>query len=363
MAGSSITIGKFFGTDVQLHWIFVLMLLFSLFISVVPEFQDVFPFIVLLFAMVLLHEFSHTLTSKMYGIKVKKIILTPLGGASIIDLDEVPPKIALRIAVAGPLASIALAVVFGILYFYFPSGPIGSFLDIVFLLNIILGVSNILPAFPLDGGRVLKSYYEERYDQLSATRKTVKISQIILIIYILVSTVYVLYLPNVTLTVFTLLILWNVIIVMFIYGGAQSELQFAYIEKYTARLHVPNAISKDYVLVSPQTTMRQLYTILLKHGVRAVLFEKNNSTYMVSGISLGPISANNTKLLEKRVSDFAIEIPSIDCRARLSKAISRMRYEEIGVMVATKAGKIAGILFEDRVEAIIALHMQHLQSR
>ncbi len=352
----SLTIGKIYGIPIQLHWTFILILIIALYFGI-------FSFIVILFAIVLLHELAHSLTALHYKVKVKKIVLIPLGGASIIDLDEVKPELSFRIAAAGPLLNVVLTAIFGILYLYLPGGALGSFLYLVFLLNVLLAISNIAPAFPLDGGRVLKSYLEEKYDQLTATKKAVKVSQITLLVYLVVSTAYVFYLPSVSLSTLVLLLLWNLIIIMFIYGGAQSELASAYMEKYTVKLHARDAITKDYIEVTPNTTLRRLYGILLKRGTKTVLFKKNDSVMMVSGINANPMDKNSQKMLSKKVSDFGHEIPKMDYKDKLSRAVEKMKYEETGVVAVMHHGKISGILLAEHVESIVALHMQHSQPR
>jgi Zn-dependent protease len=347
---SGISIGKLFGIAIELDWTFVLLLLIVLFFGY-------FTIVVILFLMVLLHELGHSLTSRHYKIKVKKIVLFPLGGASIIDLDDADPDTSLRIALAGPLVSTALALVFGLMYLYLPSGALGSALEVLFLLNGLLAVSNFLPAFPLDGGRILKSYLEKRNNQLVATERTVKVSKIILAIYIVGSTVYeILYITDPG--TFVLYMLWNVIIAIFIYGGARAELEMAYISKYTEKLHVYSLLSKDFIQVKSSTTMGWLYRILLRRGARTVLFKDGKVVKMVSRITVNGLG-NKTGSLNLKVSQFADEIPAIDYNANLSKAISRMRYEESGIMAVTKGKKVIGILLADRIEALAALHMHH----
>jgi Zn-dependent protease/CBS domain-containing protein len=350
---SGVSIGKLFGIDVELDWTFIILLLIVLFFGY-------FTIVVILFIMVLLHELGHSLTSRHYNVKVKKIVLFPLGGASIIDLDGVDPDTSFKIALAGPMASTALAAVFGLLYLYVPSGFIGSSLEILFLLNGLLAVSNFVPAFPLDGGRILKSYLEKRYDQLAATRKTVKVSKVILAIYIVVSTVYALYYVTDPGT-FLLFMLWNVIIAVFIYGGAQAELESAYISKYTEKLHVYNLLSTDFVEVKPNTTIKRLYSMLLKRGVRTVLFREGGSVKMVSRITVKALGDKNVPAA--KVSKFSDEIPTITYNTTLSKAISKMRYEESGIVAVMKGRKIAGILLADRIEALVALHVHNTRPR
>lgn len=356
MADSSLSLGKVAGISIELHFTFILLLLIAAFLG-----AGAFIFIVLLFVMVVLHELAHSITARLNGIPVKKIILLPLGGASIIDLDEVPPATSFRIALVGPLSSIALGFFFGMLAVYAPAGLLKVTLQLLFLLNILLGIFNLLPAFPLDGGRVLKSYLEKKRNQLEATKMAVKISNIMLVLLMVGTVLYVAILPNVSTTYIIVVVLINLIFIMFIYGGAQAELQSAYITKYTSNLHVYDALTRNYRVVSPNATMRQIYDILLKEKTHIILFKENGAIKLVRKPNLNPspFSRASTQLLSKKVSEFGgTVLPKIEYGAPLSKAIEKMRYEESEVMAVVRRGKLAGILQVQHVESIIALHMQ-----
>src|SRR5271170_3744124 len=113
MVDLSPKIGSIGGIDIQLHWTFIMLLIFILFLSFY-----LFVIWVLLFVCVLIHELVHSITSKRNGIKVKKIVLYPLGGGSIIDFEKVSPEIEFRISIVGPIASLLIAMIVGILTIY-----------------------------------------------------------------------------------------------------------------------------------------------------------------------------------------------------------------------------------------------------
>lgn len=197
---SGMSLGRISGIEIEMHWTFLFLVMISLLYSIFFG-LFLFIFIVLLFAMVVLHELMHSITALRNGIKVKKIILLPLGGASIIDLDEVKPEVSLRIALAGPLASILLGLFFGLLAVIAPPISLQPFIplmlnqlmQLLFLLNMLLGVFNLVPAFPLDGGRMLKSFLAERMDDLRATKMAVNVSKGILAVIIIGSLAYAAY--------------------------------------------------------------------------------------------------------------------------------------------------------------------------
>ncbi len=343
------------GIDIQLHWTFILLLLIALIAGI-----GTFVIIILLFVFVVMHELSHSIVSlKHYKIPVKKIILFPLGGASIIDLENVKPEQGLWIAFAGPLLSIALSGLFGLAWLY-SSGPLSDLLLFSAEINLLLGIFNLLPAFPLDGGRVLKSYLEERSDDLSATKKAVTISKYIIIIFIAGTVAYTVYLTNLSVYDIEISLLWDLLIVFFIYTAGQAELQSAYIKKYTKHIKVSKVMGSNYILVKPSTTMIALYKLLLSRKTHIVIVRKGHNFALVSRIPINPLNQGTKEMLQKKVTEFAEEIPSVKESEPLSKAIEIIRYEDAPAVTVTRGGKLVGLLMSEHLETIIALHMPQI---
>ncbi len=351
MADSAFDIGSIFGIDIQLHWTFLLLLLIAAFTGILLP-------VIILFVFVVLHELAHSVTSRRNGIAVKKILLLPIGGASIIDLEDANPDVSFRIALAGPLSSIFMGLGFGLIDIFLPAGGWKQIFQIFFLLNIILGVFNLLPAFPLDGGRVLKSWLEKKYDQYKATEIAVNVSKAIIFLFIAGSVIYLIQTPGGLFNSNSLfVVVWDLIVVLFVYSGAQGELEMSYIIKYTANLRVSQAISSNYAMVAPATKMRKVYEVLLKKGTHIILFQKGGKTYAVSKISVSPLSKETASILDSDVSAYASELPEIGYSAPLSKAIEKMRYEDATVLAVMKGKRLAGILYAPHVESVVALHL------
>ena len=150
----------------------MLMLFFLLFYNIM-----IFLIFLLLFVCLFIHEAAHAYTARKNNIKVKDILLTPLGGATSLDNDKIDRKQELNIAISGPLMSVFLGGVFGILSVFAPMGNFVFILQELFILNVALGILNLLPAFPLDGGRVFRSYLEKKRNMLDSTMLTGKISK------------------------------------------------------------------------------------------------------------------------------------------------------------------------------------------
>ena len=259
MVNISPYIGSISGIKIQLHWSFVLLLVFSLVLSLY-----LFAVIVLLFICVLLHELAHSITSKRNGIGVKKIILLPIGGASVIDMEEIDPDIEFRISIAGPIASIFIGVALGVAVVLIPGGAVRHLVQLLFLINILLGVFNLLPGFPLDGGRVFRSYEQKKHSFFDATKITVKLSKIVIVLFIVGTVIYAAVEPGYTFAYREFVVFWDILIAIFLYGGAQAEYQTAYVREMAADLRVRDAVSKDFASVKPGTTIGELYNIFMK---------------------------------------------------------------------------------------------------
>jgi Zn-dependent protease/CBS domain-containing protein len=134
-----------------------------------------------LFACVVLHELAHVAVARRGGAKIRSITLMMLGGVSEIG-DVERPRLERAMAIAGPLTSLALALLF---YLLFRASHLGASPDIQFGLfylaqaNFLLGVFNLLPAFPMDGGRILRSLLVDRFGRLRATQISTTVGKII----------------------------------------------------------------------------------------------------------------------------------------------------------------------------------------
>jgi len=115
-------------------------------------------FVVLLYASVLVHELSHSVVARAFGLPVRRILLYPLGGFSEIEREPPTPGREFLVSAAGPLISLALAAVgFGLIRAFHPSGIPGVLLDQLVVANLLIGLFNMLPGLPLDGGRMLRA--------------------------------------------------------------------------------------------------------------------------------------------------------------------------------------------------------------
>ncbi len=186
MLKGGIPIGRLFGIPLRLHfsWFFIFaIVIWALSTGSLPSLYEDWSTIayisvavitgLLFFASVMLHELMHSVVAKRSGIPVDSITLFLFGGVSRITREPANPKMELRIAIAGPLTSLLLGGVFWLVFFLTPAEweyviAVSFWLG---LINLTLGVFNLLPGFPLDGGRVLRAIFWWRSGNLrKATR-------------------------------------------------------------------------------------------------------------------------------------------------------------------------------------------------
>lgn len=193
-------IAKFFGIPVQVHWSFVLIFGWVFYVGSTESLDwwsmGSYALLVLaLFGCVVLHEFGHALTARRYGVETRDIILSPIGGVARLDRLPEKPWQEFMVAIAGPLVNIGISLVLSVVpllasgesrrqffnYFnalFYPNSnafsynisPVYEFLFLLIIVNIVLAIFNLLPAFPMDGGRVLRALLSIRLGRLRATR-------------------------------------------------------------------------------------------------------------------------------------------------------------------------------------------------
>lgn len=193
----ALRIATLFQIPVRIHWSFLLIFVYVFYTGNQQEWDLTnilwsLGFVLVLFTCVVMHEFGHALTARRYGVQTRDIILSPIGGVARLDHLPERPGQEFLVAIAGPLVNVAIAVVispylltlgassrtqlFQILLNpngnYFPSGlsQLDYFLAGLIMLNLMLALFNLIPAFPMDGGRVLRALLSVRLRRDQATR-------------------------------------------------------------------------------------------------------------------------------------------------------------------------------------------------
>jgi Zn-dependent protease/CBS domain-containing protein len=195
MKSRSFKVGRAFGIDVKVHWTFLLLLLFfvgygyaqtgNLFGALLAA-----ALVVVLFVFVVLHEYGHSLVAQRLGIEIQDITLLPIGGLARMSAIPEKPSDEVKIAIAGPLVNVVLAaILYGLAYLGFGSTgfqvpgltvsgiSLGGVLSYLAFINVILAGFNFIPAFPMDGGRVLRGLLAARMGVVRATEVAAVVGQ------------------------------------------------------------------------------------------------------------------------------------------------------------------------------------------
>jgi len=189
-------IGRLAGINVYMHATFMLLLAFIVFASW-SEKHDLnatavaVVFVLVIFACVVLHELGHALTARRYGIRTRDIILLPIGGVARLERMPDKPLEELKVALAGPAVNVVIAGGLLLLLAGLNIHPklaqieliSGSFLERTLAANLWLAGFNLIPAFPMDGGRVLRALLATRMDYTRATLKAAHIGQALALVF------------------------------------------------------------------------------------------------------------------------------------------------------------------------------------
>ncbi|OGQ37548.1 MAG: hypothetical protein A3A85_06625, partial [Deltaproteobacteria bacterium RIFCSPLOWO2_01_FULL_42_9] len=247
----------------------------------------------LLFACVLIHELSHSYTSNKLGLDIKEIKLFIFGGVAQLTKEPEDPATELKIAVAGPAASIALAGIFWILtqlvktfHLYPIAAAIFEYLTTI---NIVLVVFNMIPGFPLDGGRVLRAiWWKKTGDIQKATQAASKAGKgfsLLLILFGFTQIFFGNFVGG----------LWMVFIGMFLQQAAESSYSQLLVKKALEKIKVGDAMTKNVVVLAEEST---LATAVEKYffGYHFVGFPVASD-----GRIVGIITLNNARVIPKEL--------------------------------------------------------------
>ena len=267
----SFKIASAWGIPIELHITFILLMA-AVFILSFPQLY-LFILIMFLFVFVVIHELAHSVIARHFKIKVRKIVLYPIGGVS--EIEEVPenPSIEWRMAIAGPLTSVVIGVILLALNQIISiEAPTTSFttslstagnltLDLASL-NLVLGAFNLIPAFPMDGGRVFRALLAERMKFSDATKYAAFIGRIFGMVMVMAGIFY-----N----------FWLTIVGVFIYIGASEEAEQTIVSTTLARVRVKDVMYPEAATVKPETTLAEALEVMFKARYHDVLIERDGA--------------------------------------------------------------------------------------
>ena len=254
-------IGNFLGIDVYLHTTFFLLIgwiALSYWLqenSLVAVLSGV-GFILALFASVVFHEYGHALTARRFGVKTRDITLYPIGGVARLERIPADPKQELWVALAGPAVNIVIAIIF-FLWLLITSAldPLsslsltgGSFLERLMVTNLFLVGFNLIPAFPMDGGRVLRALLATRLEYTRATQIAASVGQGMAFLFGFIG-------------LFSNPFL--VFIALFVWIGAQSEARMVTLKSALNGIPVERAMLTNFTVLSQDDSLAKVVDYVL----------------------------------------------------------------------------------------------------
>jgi Zn-dependent protease/CBS domain-containing protein len=269
MRSWSIPAGRLFGIEIRIHLTFVFLLAFVVF-TVESTTQDTtaalraLALVGIIFASVILHELGQAWVSKREGVPAKGLILLPIGGVTILDEAQAAPDSEstwvrdIRIACVGPLVNLAiagvaalvlLAVMPGVPLFARPLVDPGNLPRSVVWLNVYLALLNLLPAYPVDGGRVLRAYFSRRMDPIRATQRAVRIGHAFAMLFMMLGILLMNY-PETRGDGY-----WLLMIGFFLFAGAQLEERSAVFHSVLQSVRLEEVMLTDFATLSPADTL------------------------------------------------------------------------------------------------------------
>jgi Zn-dependent protease/CBS domain-containing protein len=361
-------LGRVFGISIEVHisWLIVVAL-FSLTLAR-TYFPGVLPGLppetywtagilttAVIFASILAHELAHSLAAIREGISIKRIVLFIFGGVAQMEMEPDRPVAELKITAAGPLTSLAIAFFLGAIYFLLLSPGIifSQALFFVARLNLILAVFNLLPAFPLDGGRLLRSaIWHFSKNLLRATRIAVAFGS--LFSFLAMGAGFLLILVEGTIWG-----LWYIILGWMIYQAGQSSYSQLVFRQTFAGIKVAEIMSANPRTIPPDLNLQHLAEQFMEHKFGAFPVFYGSSTH-------GLVSINQLKEVPREKWPFtsvvSIMTPLKECvvigpQADAAEIMMKMAAGGEGRALVMEEGRLVGILSRTDMMRFMQMHM------
>ncbi len=344
----SLNIGRVAGTVVRIHITFLLFLAWLFAASYAAAGAatawNTLLFIVLLFLCVLLHEFGHIFTARYFGVTTPYVTLLPIGGVAQLERIPEEPWEEFLVAIAGPMVNVVITLV---LVFvagahlqtsaaYAVDNTHASMIDRLAIVNLFLALFNLIPAFPMDGGRVLRALLASRMGFVRATEVAASIGQFVAFALGFLGLMY-----NPLL----------IFIAIFVYLAASSEAHMVALRAVSHGVPVSHAMMTRFATLTPEDHIEEAVQTLLatSQGEFPVVDGAGKPVGVLDRGAL--IKGLKTLGPDARVADaMSTEFPTVSYRATLEQAFKLMQEKSApAVGVIDVAGKLAGFVTNETI--------------
>ncbi|MBX3441676.1 MAG: site-2 protease family protein [Planctomyces sp.] len=300
-------------------------------------------FILSIFGCVLLHELGHALTARRYGVKTRDITMLPIGGVARLERIPEQPSQEFWIAVAGPAVNVAIAAVLFVVLQIVPTNPapiterrIGdAFLYDLMTVNVALAVFNMLPAFPMDGGRVLRALLAHRMPYARATQVAATVGQMMAILFGVLG--------------FAVGHWMLMFIALFVYIGAQEEAYMVQMRSIIKGVPARDAMITRFVTLNPDDTLQTAVDELLRG-------EQHDFPVVENDRVLGILTRND---LLKGISEKGFEdhvsahmrqnCPVVQENDMLEKITAPLQESGCSTVAVVRNGYLVGVLTRENI--------------
>jgi Zn-dependent protease len=365
--GSGFNIGKLFGIQLRLHysWFGIFVLLTVLLVS--PHWLSPIWWVMgiiaclLFFASVVAHELAHSLVGRANGIPIKSITLFIFGGVAQMTREAVRPGAEFKMATAGPACSVMIGGLFGLLWFFTPGMPesIATMLMWLAYVNVALAVFNLIPGFPLDGGRVFRSLlWHTTGDYQRSTRIATRVGRGVGYLFIL-GGILIIFLHPFGLDWFSGL--WIAFIGWFLENAASASYRQVSMRGVLQRFSASQVMTSDYPVVPSRTTISQM--------VQGYVLTGGHSLFLVAGEGKleGVLTLNNIKSVPQQsweltqaggimtpIDKLRVASPDQDALSMLEQ----MDENNINQMPVVNEGRVIGLVTRDNLIRLLSAHSE-----
>jgi Zn-dependent protease len=304
-------------------------------------------FITAVFATVVLHELGHALTAKRFGIGTRDITLLPIGGVARLERMPSVPRQELWVALAGPAVNLAIAgIAYGTLSLVTQATPgltvsagQGGVLARFIAVNLMLAGFNLVPAFPMDGGRALRALLAERMDYVRATHAAARLGQGLALLFGFIG-------------LFSNPFL--VFIALFVWVGASSESTMVDVRAALAGVPVSHAMITDFHRLDPDDTLEHAVDLVLAGSQRDFPVVSQGRVVgvltreaLVAGLARGGDPTARVSEVMTR------EVVTVDAAEMLEPAFQRLQTFGSGLLAVLRGRELVGILTLENVGELV----------
>lgn len=348
----SLKLGRVLGIPIYLHWTFLILVAW-LVIAGTVENNDVVQglaeagFVLALFACVVLHEFGHALTARRFGVATSDITLLPIGGVARLERMPEKPSEELLVALAGPAVNLVIVILLLIFRVPFPA-PADSSQELVhsgfwpklLMVNVFLGAFNLLPAFPMDGGRVLRALLAMRLPYARATRLAANVGQMMAIGFGLLG-----------LSGQAPILLF---IAIFVWIGAEAEARQVAERAALQGVSIRDAMITEFHTLEPGDTLGRAADLLLAGSQQdfPIAVDGDQVLHVLTRADLMTGLAQRGR--DGLAREFALQqLPTVDVSASLSESMALLRTRTSPCFQVVDRGRVVGLLTLENVGELL----------